>query len=85
MAREYSIDLSKVKGTGAGGRITKQDLEGYIARQQHRAGSAPAARRRRASRAQAASAARGCAAASASGTTCRHCPPPDRPRPASSR
>src|ERR1017187_5709284 len=26
MAREYSIDLSKVKGTGAGGRITKQDL-----------------------------------------------------------
>jgi 2-oxoglutarate dehydrogenase E2 component (dihydrolipoamide succinyltransferase) len=34
MAREYSIDLSKVKGTGAGGRITKQDLEGHIARQQ---------------------------------------------------
>jgi pyruvate dehydrogenase E2 component (dihydrolipoamide acetyltransferase) len=33
MAREYSIDLSKVKGTGAGGRITKQDLEGQIARQ----------------------------------------------------
>src|ERR1022692_4629467 len=34
MAREYSIDLSKVKGTGAGGRITKQDLEGHITRQQ---------------------------------------------------
>jgi 2-oxoglutarate dehydrogenase E2 component (dihydrolipoamide succinyltransferase) len=34
MAREYSIDLAKVKGTGAGGRITKQDLEGYISRQQ---------------------------------------------------
>jgi len=34
MAREYSIDLSKVKGTGAGGRITKQDLEGHISRQQ---------------------------------------------------
>jgi 2-oxoglutarate dehydrogenase E2 component (dihydrolipoamide succinyltransferase) len=34
MAREYSIDLTKVKGTGAGGRITKQDLEGHIARQQ---------------------------------------------------
>jgi 2-oxoglutarate dehydrogenase E2 component (dihydrolipoamide succinyltransferase) len=34
MAREYSIDLSKVKGTGAGGRITKQDLEAHIARQQ---------------------------------------------------
>jgi 2-oxoglutarate dehydrogenase E2 component (dihydrolipoamide succinyltransferase) len=34
MAREYSIDLTKVQGTGAGGRITKQDLEGHIARQQ---------------------------------------------------
>jgi pyruvate dehydrogenase E2 component (dihydrolipoamide acetyltransferase) len=33
MAREYSIDLNKVKGTGAGGRITKQDLEGHMARQ----------------------------------------------------
>ncbi|MFN7993709.1 MAG: 2-oxoglutarate dehydrogenase, E2 component, dihydrolipoamide succinyltransferase [Bryobacteraceae bacterium] len=39
MAREYSIDLSKVKGTGAGGRITKQDLEAYLASQK----GAPAA------------------------------------------
>src|SRR5579864_1277033 len=31
MARENNIDLSKVKGTGAGGRITKQDLENYMA------------------------------------------------------
>ena len=31
MARENNIDLSKVTGTGAGGRITKQDLENYIA------------------------------------------------------
>jgi len=31
MARENNIDLSKVKGTGAGGRITKQDLENYLA------------------------------------------------------
>lgn len=31
MARENNIDLSKVKGTGAGARITKQDLENYIA------------------------------------------------------
>jgi pyruvate dehydrogenase E2 component (dihydrolipoamide acetyltransferase) len=30
MARENNIDLSKVKGTGAGGRITKQDLEAYL-------------------------------------------------------
>jgi 2-oxoglutarate dehydrogenase E2 component (dihydrolipoamide succinyltransferase) len=31
MAREHSIDLGQVKGTGAGGRITKQDVEAYIA------------------------------------------------------
>jgi 2-oxoglutarate dehydrogenase E2 component (dihydrolipoamide succinyltransferase) len=30
MARENNIDLSGVKGTGAGGRITKQDLEAYL-------------------------------------------------------
>jgi len=30
MARENNIDLSKIKGTGAGGRITKQDLETYL-------------------------------------------------------
>ena len=32
MAREYNIDLTQVKGTGAGGRITKQDVEAYMAR-----------------------------------------------------
>jgi pyruvate dehydrogenase E2 component (dihydrolipoamide acetyltransferase) len=31
MAKEFNIDLSKVKGTGAGGRITKQDVEEYQA------------------------------------------------------
>jgi len=31
MARENDIDLSRVKGTGAGGRITKQDVEAYLA------------------------------------------------------
>ncbi|MGD0868355.1 MAG: 2-oxoglutarate dehydrogenase, E2 component, dihydrolipoamide succinyltransferase [Bryobacteraceae bacterium] len=31
MARENNIDLSRVKGTGAGGRITKQDVEAYLA------------------------------------------------------
>jgi len=31
MARENAIDLAKVTGTGAGGRITKQDLESYMA------------------------------------------------------
>jgi len=33
MARENNIDLSKVKGTGIGGRITKQDLETYLSGQ----------------------------------------------------
>ena len=33
MAREYNIDLGQVKGTGAGGRITKQDVEGYMSAQ----------------------------------------------------
>ena len=31
MAREHEIDLRLVKGTGAGGRITKQDVEAYVA------------------------------------------------------
>jgi pyruvate dehydrogenase E2 component (dihydrolipoamide acetyltransferase) len=30
MARENNIDLARVKGTGVGGRITKQDLESYL-------------------------------------------------------
>jgi len=30
MPRENNIDLSRVKGTGVGGRITKQDLESYL-------------------------------------------------------
>ena len=33
MAREYNIDLKQVKGTGAGGRITKTDVEAYMAAQ----------------------------------------------------
>jgi 2-oxoglutarate dehydrogenase E2 component (dihydrolipoamide succinyltransferase) len=31
MARENNIDLGRIKGSGAGGRITKQDLEAYLA------------------------------------------------------
>jgi len=42
MAREYNVDLRKVKGTGAGGRITKQDVEAYIAAQAAAAPPAPA-------------------------------------------
>ncbi|MEQ1884856.1 MAG: dihydrolipoamide acetyltransferase family protein [Bryobacteraceae bacterium] len=32
MARENGVDLNQVRGTGAGGRITKQDLEEFLAR-----------------------------------------------------
>src|SRR5215472_14732291 len=38
MAKEHGIDLSTVVGTGAGGRISKQDIEAVIA-----AGGAPSA------------------------------------------
>jgi pyruvate dehydrogenase E2 component (dihydrolipoamide acetyltransferase) len=31
LAREHNIDLGRVSGTGAGGRITKQDVENYLA------------------------------------------------------
>jgi 2-oxoglutarate dehydrogenase E2 component (dihydrolipoamide succinyltransferase) len=33
MARELNLDLTQVKGTGAGGRITKQDVEAYAGAQ----------------------------------------------------
>jgi pyruvate dehydrogenase E2 component (dihydrolipoamide acetyltransferase) len=31
MAREHNLDLSRIKGSGAGGRITKADVEAYLA------------------------------------------------------
>ena len=30
MAREHNLDLSRIRGTGAGGRITRQDVEGFM-------------------------------------------------------
>src|SRR4051794_8343872 len=33
IAREFSIDLKQIKGTGAGARITKQDVEAYMSAQ----------------------------------------------------
>jgi len=42
MAREHNIDLAQVRGTGAGGRITKQDLENYLAARMQPAPQAPA-------------------------------------------
>ncbi len=38
MARENNLDLSQVKGTGAGGRITKQDVEALPGARRRRAG-----------------------------------------------
>src|SRR5580700_9688398 len=32
MARENNIDLAKVSGTGAGGRVTKEDVESYLSK-----------------------------------------------------
>ena len=43
MAREYNIDLAQVRGTGAGGRVTKQDVEAYMSSQAARTYAAPAA------------------------------------------
>lgn len=34
MARENNIDLKSLKGSGAGGRVTKQDVENYLASRQ---------------------------------------------------
>ncbi|HMC60527.1 MAG TPA: dihydrolipoamide acetyltransferase family protein, partial [Candidatus Solibacter sp.] len=42
MARENNIDLARVRGTGAGGRITKQDLEAHLAGSAKPAAPAPA-------------------------------------------
>jgi 2-oxoglutarate dehydrogenase E2 component (dihydrolipoamide succinyltransferase) len=43
MARENNLDLTKVRGTGAGGRITKEDVEGFMKSGGAAASSAPAA------------------------------------------
>lgn len=45
MARENNIDLKSLKGSGAGGRVTKQDVENYLASRQAppAAAAAPAA------------------------------------------
>ena len=41
IARENSVDLAKVSGTGLGGRITKDDILGYISGRQTPVGAAP--------------------------------------------
>lgn len=41
MAREYNIDLSQIRGTGVGGRITKHDIEAHMSSQAARTYAAP--------------------------------------------
>ncbi len=41
LARENNLDLNRISGTGAGGRITKQDVETYMAGQPAPAAPAP--------------------------------------------
>lgn len=43
MARENNIDLRQVKGSGSGGRVTKQDMEAYLAAEQARKAAPPPA------------------------------------------
>src|SRR6185437_11531542 len=50
IAREHNVNLAQVPGTGLGGRITKQDIEAFIA--QHPAGAPAAAPARPAAQTQ---------------------------------
>jgi len=43
LAKEHGIDLATIEGTGAGGRITKEDIESLIAAQSAPASVVPAA------------------------------------------
>src|SRR5580692_5598856 len=43
LAKEHGVDLSSIEGTGAGGRITKQDIEAAIAENAGAASGAPEA------------------------------------------
>jgi len=42
IAKENNVDLTRVPGTGLGGRITKEDIEAFIARHGAAASAAPA-------------------------------------------
>lgn len=43
LAREYGVDLLQVKGTGAGGRVTKADVLAFVEQRQAAAPATPAA------------------------------------------
>lgn len=40
LAREYGVDLRQIRGTGAGGRVTKADVLAYVARREAEAAEA---------------------------------------------
>ncbi|HZG65331.1 MAG TPA: biotin/lipoyl-containing protein, partial [Herpetosiphonaceae bacterium] len=44
LAAEHSLDLAQIKGTGAGGRVTKKDVEQYLAAGPVTVSEAPAVR-----------------------------------------
>ena len=41
MTAEYGLDISQIPGTGIDGRVTKKDVEGYLARGEKKAAPAP--------------------------------------------
>ena len=43
LSKEYNIDISRVPGTGSGGRVSKQDTLAYVAAQRGGAAPSPAA------------------------------------------
>ncbi len=43
LAQEYGVDLSQVKGTGIGGRVTKEDILRYVAEREQAAAAVKAA------------------------------------------
>src|SRR5213593_3303311 len=44
LAREHNLDLNQVKGTGTGGRVTKQDVLDHVDRRSSAPAAAPASR-----------------------------------------
>jgi pyruvate dehydrogenase E2 component (dihydrolipoamide acetyltransferase) len=41
IAREHNVDVSGIQGSGLGGRVTKNDILGYIGNQSHSSASTP--------------------------------------------
>ena len=50
IAKEHNVDVSQIHGSGSGGRVTKNDILGYL--EGHRGGDADAAERRQRDRRQ---------------------------------